>query len=117
MLNIVQSSQSGEEPLEDPLLQCCRKSQTVFPVHREIKQMVETKWETLEAGLRGSRAMPRLYPLPDQEKEQLRSPKVDAVVSAVTEMTTIPVEEGAALKDPPKTRRWKHCSSRPLTSR
>lgn len=61
--------------------------------------MIQDEWDIPEAALRGTRAMTRLYPHPDQERALLHLPKVDVAVSAVTKKTIILVEGRSALKD------------------
>ncbi|XP_029443076.1 tonsoku-like protein [Rhinatrema bivittatum] len=70
-----------------------------FPFHHKVLQLVSKEWEVPEASLRVSRAMEKLYPLPADSLDLLKTPLVDSAVTAVVKHTTIPVTGGIALKD------------------
>lgn len=62
-------------------MQGIKVSKMAFLLHRALKQMIDLEWEIPEAGLRGSRAMQRLYPEQPRRK-MLRLLKVDSLVTA-----------------------------------
>ncbi|XP_029448605.1 uncharacterized protein LOC115086312 [Rhinatrema bivittatum] len=83
----------------DPVLAALRPRAKAFPVHESFLQLLTGEWDFPEASLRVSRAMEKLYPLPEDFLDLVRFPKVDSAVSAVTKRTTIPVTGGTALRD------------------
>nr|XP_033819654.1 uncharacterized protein LOC117369327 [Geotrypetes seraphini] len=46
--------------------------------------------------------LPLSHPIPEEDRDTLKLPVVDAVVSVISKRHTVPVEGGAALKDPEK---------------
>lgn len=63
--------------------------------------MVSREWESPDVPLLNTHRLGQLYVWSPGDLEQwLAYPKVDALVTGVTKHTTIPVEGGAALKDP-----------------
>ncbi|XP_029458675.1 lamina-associated polypeptide 2, isoforms alpha/zeta-like [Rhinatrema bivittatum] len=83
----------------DPVLLGLAGPPVAFPFHFSASDILFREWDTPELGLKVSKAMDKLYPLPEEVLELLRLPRVDAAVSAVTKRSTIPVTGATALKD------------------
>ncbi|XP_029469111.1 uncharacterized protein LOC115097441 [Rhinatrema bivittatum] len=83
----------------DPVLLGLAGPALAFPFHFSVSDILFREWDTPELGLKVSKAMDKLYPLPEDALELLRLPRVDAAVSAVTKRSTIPVTGATALRD------------------
>ncbi|XP_029442624.1 uncharacterized protein LOC115082537 [Rhinatrema bivittatum] len=86
-------------PKMDPVLLGLAGPTVAFPFHFSASDILFREWDTPELGLKVSKAMDKLYPLPEDALELLRLPRVDAAVSAVTKRSTIPVTGATALRD------------------
>lgn len=76
----------------DTIILGIRKPAKAFPFPPELQQMVNIEWGSPETSLRSGRHLGRTYLWsPDDLDRWLRFLKVDALVTAVTKHTTIPV--------------------------
>ncbi|XP_029452727.1 lengsin [Rhinatrema bivittatum] len=82
-LELTTPPQEADTSTGDIAMAGIRAPPQTFPFHHKVLQIVSKEWELPEASLRVNRALERLYPLPKDSLELLKTPVVDSAVTAV----------------------------------
>ncbi|XP_041436207.1 lamina-associated polypeptide 2-like [Xenopus laevis] len=82
-----------------------RKKKHVFPVHKEVQDVISAEWQRMSRKVPVEAKMEKLYPFPPESQEIWSNPPtVDAPVARLSRKTALPIDDVSALKQPMERR-------------